>query len=457
MFLEKINLKWRILLSSFSVLFLITFSFLFINNFVGIFFVLLTFLSTLFIAYKAVDDFKKIGEDILITEKKPDYRIVDRGPKEIYNVTRAVNNLSDQLSKQFIIEKQQSKKLNAILDGMQEGIIVINQDNFLDYINPVAIKILGIDQEKFDIFSNPISTLNNNPELNDIIQKTFLTEKPMTSEFDLVDSGTSILASTSVLFDYINDVDNEAIFQKREIIVLLSDLTALRRLNITRREFISNASHELRTPIAAIKSSAETLQMGAISDKNFSQKFLKLIFNDAQRLEDLVTELMELTRLESGDIELNLIKISPFHIIKSSFDRFFQICLNKKIELHLDPKSENVNSLVNVDTDKFDQVLANMINNAIKWTDENGEIVLSCIEKEKSIEFKIRDNGSGIPQESLPHIFERFFKIDSSRSEPGTGLGLSISNHIIDLHGGKITVKSEENIGTEFTITLTKF
>ena len=163
MFLEKINLKWRILLSSFSVLFLITFSFLFINNFVGIFFVLLTFLSTLFIAYKAVDDFKKIGEDILITEKKPDYRIVDRGPKEIYNVTRAVNNLSDQLSKQFIIEKQQSKKLNAILDGMQEGIIVINQDNFLDYINPVAIKILGIDQEKFDIFSNPISTLNNNP------------------------------------------------------------------------------------------------------------------------------------------------------------------------------------------------------------------------------------------------------------------------------------------------------
>ena len=174
----------------------------------------------MFIAYKAVDDFKKIGEDILITEKKPDYRIVDRGPKEIYNVTRAVNNLSDQLSKQFIIEKQQSKKLNAILDGMQEGIIVINQDNFLDYINPVAIKILGIDQEKFDIFSNPISTLNNNPELNDIIQKTFLTEKPMTSEFDLVDSGTSILASTSVLFDYINDVDNEAIFQKREIIVL---------------------------------------------------------------------------------------------------------------------------------------------------------------------------------------------------------------------------------------------
>ena len=107
------------------------------------------------------------------------------------------------------------------------------------------------------------------------------------------------------------------------------------------------------------------------------EQFLKLIFNDAQRLEDLVTELMELTRLESGDIELNLIKISPFHIIKSSFDRFFQICLNKKIELHLDPKSENVNSLVNVDTDKFDQVLANMINNAIKWTDENGEIVES--------------------------------------------------------------------------------
>ena len=128
-----------------------------------------------------------------------------------------------------------------------------------------------------------------------------------------------------------------------------------------------------------------------------------------------------------------------------------------EISLVIDKNLPNKELLVSVDTDKIDQVFANLINNAIKWTDEGGEIKFSCTEKETSVDINIIDNGSGISSDDIPHIFERFFKTDSSRSQDGTGLGLSICNHIMELHGGKISVESSEGTGSTFTISLQKF
>ena len=269
-----------------------------------------------------------------------------------------------------------------------------------------------------------------------------------------METNSYILVSTSVIFTSENN--NDVNFDQ-EIIVLLTDLTFLRRLNITRREFISNASHELRTPIAAIKSSSETLKMGAFNDPKVTKKFLDLIFEDAIRMENLVSELMELTRLESGDVILKKINISPIVLVENSYKRFSQICEDNEISLVIDKNLPNKELLVSVDTDKIDQVFANLINNAIKWTDEGGEIKFSCTEKETSVDINIIDNGSGISSDDIPHIFERFFKTDSSRSQDGTGLGLSICNHIMELHGGKISVESSEGIGSTFTISLQKY
>ena len=236
----------------------------------------------------------------------------------------------------------------------------------------------------------------------------------------------------------------------------MTDLTYLKRLNVTRREFISNASHELRTPIAAIKSSAETLRMRAIDDPKTAKKFLSMIEEDVKRIERLVNELMELTKLQSGEIPLQIARVDAVEILNRAHNRFSDICDQNQINFEIEPNTKNAQIFANVDLNKFEQVIGNLISNAIKWTDAGGFITLSCLDKPESIEIKVIDNGRGISAENLPHIFERFFKIDSSRADEGTGLGLSISRHIIELHGGEITAESEENVGSEFTIVLSK-
>ena len=449
----RLPLRIRILLTSIIILGSISLSFIFFNLFVSLLIVSFSFILTIFIANKAVKDFNSIYEDINRTDLDPDYRIVDRGPREIYRITRLVNRLSGRLSSQRDYEYTQNIKLNSILNGMKEGVIVVKTDGFIDYINPIAMDLLNIDQTSSDIYSTRLSNLNNNPELNEIISNTIKNSKSCTAELEFLETNSYILVSTSVIFTSENN--NDVNFDQ-EIIVLLTDLTFLRRLNITRREFISNASHELRTPIAAIKSSSETLKMGAHKDPKVSKKFLDLIFDDAIRMENLVSELMELTRLESGDVILKKINISPIVLVENSYKRFSQICEDNEISLVIDKNLPNKELLVSVDTDKIDQVFANLINNAIKWTDEGGEIKFSFTEKETSLDINIIDNGSGISSDDLPHIFERFFKTDSSRSQDGTGLGLSICNHIMELHGGEISVESSEGIGSTFTISLTK-
>ena len=450
----RLPLRIRILLTSIIILGSISLSFIFFNLFVSLLIVSFSFILTIFIANKAVKDFNSIYEDINRTDLDPDYRIVDRGPREIYRITRLVNRISGKLSSQRDYEYSQNIKLNSILNGMKEGVIVVKTDGFIDYINPIAINLLNIDQTSSDIYSTRLSNLNNNPELNEIISNTIKNSKSYTAELEFLETNSYILVSTSMIFTYENNND---INSDQEIIVLLTDLTSLRRLNITRREFISNASHELRTPIAAIKSSSETLKMGAFNDPKVSEKFLDLIFEDAIRMENLVSELMELTRLESGDIILKKINISPIVLVENSYKRFSQICEDNEISLVIDKNLPNKELLVSVDTDKIDQVFANLINNAIKWTDEGGEIKFSFTEKETSLDINIIDNGSGISSDDLPHIFERFFKTDSSRSQDGTGLGLSICNHIMELHGGEISVESSEGTGSTFTISLQKF
>ena len=450
----RLPLRIRILLTSMIILGGISLSFIFLNIIFSLLVVSFSFILTIFIANKAVRDFNSIYEDISRTDLDPDYRIVDRGPREIYRITRLVNRISGKLSSQRDYEYTQNIKLNSILNGMKEGVIVVKTDGFIDYINPIAMDLLNIDQTSSDIYSTRLSNLNNNPELNEIISNTIKNSKSYTAELEFMETNSYILVSTSVIFTSENN--NDVNFDQ-EIIVLLTDLTFLRRLNITRREFISNASHELRTPIAAIKSSSETLKMGAFNDPKVTKKFLDLIFEDAIRMENLVSELMELTRLESGDVILKKINISPIVLVENSYKRFSQICEDNEISLVIDKNLPNKELLVSVDTDKIDQVFANLINNAIKWTDKGGEIKFSCTEKETSVDINIIDNGSGISSDDIPHIFERFFKTDSSRSQDGTGLGLSICNHIMELHGGKISVESSEGIGSTFTISLQKY
>ena len=433
---------------SFTVITAIVLSFLLTGLAVGIVVASVGFLFAVYAANLIVRNFTGIRDDILKTDLDPDHRIPDKGPVEIYRITRAVNRLGDSLLSQKNMERSERLKLNSILDGMNEGIIVIKNDLAVEYINKSAINILDVDAEPDS--TNRLSSITKNPDINYLADQTISTGNILDIEIDLLESNRSILV-TSTPF-YIPD-DPEGL---NGAIIIMTDLTYLKRLNVTRREFISNASHELRTPIAAIKSSAETLRMRAIDDPKTAKKFLSMIEEDVKRIERLVNELMELTKLQSGEIPLQIARVDAVEILNRAHNRFSDICDQNQINFEIEPNTKNAQIFANVDLNKFEQVIGNLISNAIKWTDAGGFITLSCLDKPESIEIKVIDNGRGISAENLPHIFERFFKIDSSRADEGTGLGLSISRHIIELHGGEITAESEENVGSEFTIVLSK-
>jgi two-component system phosphate regulon sensor histidine kinase PhoR len=235
-------------------------------------------------------------------------------------------------------------------------------------------------------------------------------------------------------------------------LVLFQDLTELRNLQTMRRELIGNISHDLRTPIAGIKAMVETLQNGALDDKQAATDFLTRIDDEVNRLTQMVTELTELSRIESGKAEL---KMSPTDI---NF-------LIEEVVTQMTPLAESRSLIINTnleinlpavaaDKERIRQALINLVHNAIKFNNPGGKIVISTKHDKEFVTVSVSDSGTGISQEDLPHIFERFYKADKARSRGGSGLGLAIAKHTVQAHGGNITVNSEKGKGSTFTFNL---
>jgi len=219
-----------------------------------------------------------------------------------------------------------------------------------------------------------------------------------------------------------------------------------------RRDFISNLSHELRTPLASLKALTETLQDGALDDPPAAQRFLSRIETEVDALTQMAQELLDLSRIESGKIELNLQETTPQKILQRAADRMRLQAERADVNLTLDCLSELPN--IQADVARIEQVLVNLIHNGIKFTSTGGTVTLSAEAGSRLIRFAVTDSGSGIPADDLPRIFERFYKADPSRRSGGTGLGLSISKHLIEAHGGKIWAESREGSGSTFYFEL---
>jgi len=236
------------------------------------------------------------------------------------------------------------------------------------------------------------------------------------------------------------------------ILLLLQDVTKLRQLENVRRTFVSNVSHELRTPLASLKAIIDTLQEGAVKDTRARQKFLWLMNSEIDHLTHMVQELVELSRIESGQFPLQKQIVQPNTLVENAIERMnlqverAGLTLSHAIESNLPPLS--------VDVSRIEQVLMNLIHNAIKFTKPGGKIHIHAKQEKKEIIFSVQDTGIGIPPNELERVFERFYKVDRSRTEQGTGLGLSISRHIINAHGGKIWVESVLTQGSTFYFSL---
>ncbi len=235
-------------------------------------------------------------------------------------------------------------------------------------------------------------------------------------------------------------------------LVVFHDVTEAKRVEDTRRDFIANVSHELRTPLASIKSVVETLQAGAIDDKAAAQDFLARADAEVDRLVQMVTELLELSRLESGQAPLAREPVDVQRMLEQAVERMRPQAERKSLELTLNaaPSMPSITG----DAQRLEQTLVNLIDNAIKFTPEGGSVRVSAKSVDGAVQVDVEDTGDGISAEKLPRIFERFYKVDRARGDRGTGLGLAVVKHTVEAHGGTIRVRSQEGHGSTFTIVL---
>jgi two-component system, OmpR family, phosphate regulon sensor histidine kinase PhoR len=239
------------------------------------------------------------------------------------------------------------------------------------------------------------------------------------------------------------------------VALLFHDITELKNLEDMRKDFVANVSHELKTPMTSIKGFAETLLDGALENKEISEKFLGIILKETDRLQQLLQDLLELSKLEREDIQLVFSNVPLKDIAEESILMLKSKAEEKEIVIS---STIDGNTIAVVDQARVKQVFLNLLNNAIAYTPEGGKISISLKENEKNITFKIQDTGIGIAKSQIPRIFERFYRIDKARSRQsgGTGLGLAIVKHIVEAHHGKIKVVTEEGKGTTFIISFPK-
>jgi two-component system phosphate regulon sensor histidine kinase PhoR len=235
-------------------------------------------------------------------------------------------------------------------------------------------------------------------------------------------------------------------------VAVLRDLTETERIEKTRRDFIANVSHELRTPLTSIQGYTETL-LDSASDNNHSRDFLEIIRKSALRMSRLTEDLLTLARVESGEQRFDIQPSAPADLLEEAVQSFREIARAQDVELKVE---DNASAQVGADPEAIHQVFSNLVDNALKYAQSGGRIILGARPVAESVEFYIQDFGPGIPSEHLPRLFERFYRVDKARSREsgGTGLGLAIAKHIVLAHGGTIRAQSDLNHGSTFLFTL---
>jgi len=345
---------------------------------------------------------------------------------------------------QISLEKLSSErdKLYTIGNAMTDSVIVINSFGKITLINRSAQELFEIKIS--DSFNQRLVNLIRDHELQSLITKTLKINHILEEEIELLEQQKHLKVTTIPI-----DLSNG-----REIVIIFTDLTKVKQLEITRKEFVTNISHELRSPLANMKAMIETITDTKMNDNKKSIEFLELINEDIDRMTVIVNDLLELASIQSGQIPIH---ISPFDInivIKQliSMNQKKAQSLNIKIEKNI----YNNLPLVLGNSRMVHQVLLNIITNAFNSIKTDGKIEILSIEEDHLIKILIKDSGKGIPKEHIPHIFERFYKVDKSRREEGTGLGLAISKHIMNAIHGSIEVESELGMGATFYISIPK-
>jgi len=365
---------------------------------------------------------------------------------EIGILANDFNKMSFELAE--TIDELNDANLNkrAILSSMINGVIAVDMEKRVLFANPMAKTYLNIEEE---IEGKHVLEVLRDSLLYKQIENMLKTFEPEKVEVEID------FPEYRIFKLYSNPIKNKSvIFEKKGVVIIIEDITEMRHLENMRKEFVANVSHELKTPLTSIKGFAETLKEVEDDNVEIRKRFLNIIDIEAGRLTTLIEDLLSLSDIEKKNSLLAKEEVEVMLIINEVEDLLSAIANKKNISIHynVDVNCKSLHGNVSW----FKQMMINLIDNAIKYTPEGGEVIVTTQQLENEIEIRVKDNGIGIDEEHIPRLFERFYRVDKGRSRKigGTGLGLAIVKHVVISFGGTISVESKAGLGTEFIVNM---
>ena len=354
-------------------------------------------------------------------------------------LARTIEGALDFPSVELGEQKAEIDRQRRILQSMQEGVLVLDASGQIVLVNRSLREMLLLTD---DVLDRPLHDVVRNTDLHALVDRTIDDGTPQSTEIETQGiKPRRLLVQASPLGD-----------TSTGIVVVFVDVTEVRRLESLRRDFVANVSHELRTPVTAIRSAAETLRSSAINDPKMAAMFLDIVDRNAQRLGDLVEDLLDLSRIESKAYKLALEELSVAQVASYCLSLFRERADKKHLQLSMQVADDL--PTIRADRRALEQVLTNLIDNAVKYCPDGREIAIAAEPSGNSIRITVRDSGQGIDEKHLPRLFERFYRVDPGRAREsgGTGLGLSIAKHLVEAMGGTIGVESKPGKGTAFHV-----
>jgi two-component system phosphate regulon sensor histidine kinase PhoR len=399
-----------------------------------IFFLIVLALLAAWFAWRYFDLRRRLNAYAKFIRERP----VDFPPdvKGFESLSSTVHDIAETFDRKLLTLNGERDRLAALLDQMADGVLIADVNGTVQFANPAARRLFEIP----DPLGHTVTEVLRNHQLISAWKRCRETN-------ELQSESVEITASHTFL-QLIAVPDRHG----SGALLLVQDLTRVRRLETVRRDFISNISHELRTPLASLKALTETLQSGAITDPEAGPRFLDRMVTEVDALTQMTQELLDLSRIESGQVRLEFSSSSPKELLESAAGRMNVQADRAGLTLRVNCRNDL--PAVRADKARLEQVLVNLIHNAVKFTRPGGEVVLSAEPMQGEILFAVKDTGVGIPADDVPRIFERFYRVDRSRAGSGTGLGLSIARHIVEAHSGSIWAESIEGRGSTFFFSI---
>jgi two-component system phosphate regulon sensor histidine kinase PhoR len=438
---DKGKVRWVLRLSLFlrqvnSLLSSLTGKIIQVSVIVLIFALIAAFIS----AKRLTDPIKMLGDAARkMAGKNFDVYVNIESKDELQDMADSFNNMARQIKKLFEEISMQKQELDTIISSINEGLVVINSKGTITKANDSFRKMLGSVDLKENIEGRYYWEAMLSTRFNELMEKSAREKKGITEQVDI----NNRLYLTGVNF----------LEKTGDRVAILYDITGIKEFEEMKKDFVANVSHELKTPLTAIKGFTETMEAETQDEDN--KRYLGIIKRHSERLINIVDDLLTLSRLESSKKPVEFDQVNFEELISGTVRMFDSRMAAKGLAMKVYVE-ENLPE-IRVDAFKIEQILINLIDNAIKYT-EKGEVTVSASRYREGINIEVEDTGIGIPRQSIPRLFERFYTVDKSRSRKlgGTGLGLSIVKHIVQLHGGEINVTSEPGKGTKVTVYLPK-